>query len=231
MGLGFSFLQDLLTLQQSGALNGRRRLIEIGSQQLANSFLEADELLEEIYRAFLQPRVPLGTPTAGSFTSAPSSREFWRSLGFEYAAVDFDGHRDSISVDINRESAPENLKGKFDLVINTGTTEHIANQENAFRVIHDLACPNGIMYHEVPAGDWDHGLFNYTPKFFLLLHKFNDYRELLMRPRSNDDMTIRVALQKRIEREFVTPLDVPLELTPRKHRNPWRTLRRFPSFR
>jgi hypothetical protein len=230
MGLGFSFLQDLLTLQRSGALNGQR-LIEIGSQQLANAFLEADELLEEVYRAFSRPRIPLGAPNASSVALAPSSREFWKSLGFEYTAIDFDGHRDSIAVDINREPAPEDLKGKFDLVINTGTTEHIVNQENAFRIIHDLACANGIMYHEVPAGDWDHGLFNYTPKFFLLLHKFNDYRELLMRPRSNSDMTIRVALQKRIEREFITPLDVPLELVPRKHRNPWRTLRRFPGFR
>jgi hypothetical protein len=223
MGLGFSFLQDLLTLQRSGALNGRR-LIEIGAQQLSNAFLEADEHLEEVYRAFSRPRVLLGGPNA-------SSNEFWRSLGFEYTAIDLDGRRDSIAFNVNREPAPENLKGKFDIVINTGTTEHIMNQENAFRVVHDLACANGIMYHEVPAGDWDHGLFNYTPKFFLLLQKFNDYRELLVRPRSAGDMTIRVALQKRIEREFVTPLDVPLELIPRKYRNPWRTLRRFPGLR
>ena len=112
-------------------------------------------------------------------------------------------------------------------MVNTGTTEHIANQAQAFRIIHDLTRIGGVMFHEVPAGSWNHGLINYTPKFFLLLHKQNDYEQVYMRERTDGDMFIRVALRKRLDREFVTPLDVPPEVMPRKYRQPWRTIRRI----
>jgi hypothetical protein len=54
------------------------------------------------------------------------------------------------------------MRDAFDLVINAGTTEHVSNQENAFRVIHDLTKRGGMMNHEVPAGGMiDHGFFSY----------------------------------------------------------------------
>jgi hypothetical protein len=84
-----------------------------------------------------------------------------------------------------------------------------------------------VMFHEVPAGSWNHGLINYTPKFFLLLHKQNDYQQVYMRERTDDDMFIRVALRKRLNREFATPLDVPPEVMPLKYKQPWRTIRRI----
>lgn len=227
MGIGVQVIADLLTLKKSGALDGCRRVIEIGSQQLANSALDAGDTLDELYERCSRPGVALGEPTVDFTTEAPPSRAFWESLGFEYAAVDFSGHRESLAVDLNSQSVPENMKGRFDLVINAGTTEHVANQDNAFRVIHDLAAANGVMYHEVPSGSWDHGLINYTPKFFFRLMQYNDYRKLILRERRPEDMTIRAALQKRSARAFVTPLDVPPELVPLRHRNPWRALRRI----
>ena len=101
-----------------------------------------------------------------------------------------------------------------DLIINTGTTEHVANQGNAFRVIHDLSAVGGLMYHEVPAGSWDHGLINYGPRFFQCLQQQNDYEQVLYRGRRENDMTIRSALRKRDNNDFVIPLDVPPELLP-----------------
>jgi hypothetical protein len=46
---------------------------------------------------------------------APSSREFWTSLGFQYAALDFDGHRDSVAIDLNRDLVPEEFANTCDL--------------------------------------------------------------------------------------------------------------------
>jgi hypothetical protein len=83
------------------------------------------------------------------------------------------------------------------------------------------------MFHEVPAGSWNHGLINYTPKFFLLLDKQNDYEQIYLRDRTEGDMFIRVALRKRVDREFITPLDVPADKMPLKYRQPWRTIRRI----
>jgi SAM-dependent methyltransferase len=68
---------------------------------------------------------------------------------------------------------------KFDVVTNFGTTEHIANQLNAFKIIHDLTAPGGIMIHAVPAqGLVNHGLLKYNPKWFWMLARSNDYRWL-----------------------------------------------------
>jgi SAM-dependent methyltransferase len=228
MGLRREFLQDLLTLKRSGALDGARRVIEIGSQQLDDSFLASADLLDQARQIFGGTKVDLGSPSGADFArSAPPSRPFWRSIGFQYATIDLDTRHDAIPLDLNTDQVPERLRRQFDLVINTGTTEHVANQAQAFRIIHDLTRKGGVMFHEVPAGSWNHGLVNYTPKFFLLLHKQNDYQQVYMRERTDGDMFIRVALRKRLNREFTTPLDVPPEVMPRKYRQPWRTIRRI----
>jgi hypothetical protein len=59
---------------------------------------------------------------------------------------------------------------------NVGTTEHVGDQMNAFRSVHDFAKPGAIMYHSVPAlGYFNHGLFSYSPVFFLFLAEANGY--------------------------------------------------------
>ena len=183
MGLSSGFLDDLIELKRSGALDGLHRVAEIGSQQLADSFLTSDKLLDELYTLFGARRVDLGRPCGeANFTrKAPPSRPFWTSLGFELTAIDYDGHRDSVALDLNAGETPPNLRGAFDLVVNVGTSEHIANQNNCFRVMHDLLRKGGVMHHEVPACLFGHGLFNYSPKFFLQLMRENDYEPVLLR--------------------------------------------------
>src|SRR3984885_13366940 len=219
MGLRREFLEDLLSLKRAGALENAGRIVEIGSQQLGDSFLASTDLLDQAFQAFSRKRIDLVQPSGGDFaSSAPPSRPFWTSIGFEYATIDLGGYRDSIPLDLNTDQVPEKLRQQFDLVVNTGTTEHVANQAQAFRIIHDLTRIGGVMFHEVPAGSWNHGLINYTPKFFMLLHKQNDYEQIYIQERTDEDMFIRVALRKRLDREFVTPLDVPPEVMPRKDR-------------
>jgi hypothetical protein len=185
-------------LRRAGTLNGLDRLIEIGAQQLSNVFLRSRRPLRELYQLCDKSFPELGQPkfigTAGGEAtrasaaldylaeSNPSSRMFWTSLGFTYNALDFDGHRDSIAIDLNRDQVPDDLRGNFHIAVNAGTTEHVANQDNAFRVIHDLVCKGGIMMHEVPAqGMMNHGLVNYNPKFFWHLCRENSYEVLMMK--------------------------------------------------
>lgn len=227
MGLGRTFLSVLIDLRRRGHVADNARVIEIGSQQLSDDFLEADEL-DELYGLFGRARPELGASQASEKLrdDAPAARPFWTSLGCSYAAIDYDGHRDSTALDLNRDSVPDKLLGAFDLVVNSGTTEHVANQDNAFRVIHDLTARDGIMMHEVPAGGWDHGLISYNPTFFLYLEKQNDYELISKIDRRENDMTIRACLRKRNDRPFETPLDVPNEIMPMKYKSPWRQIRR-----
>jgi hypothetical protein len=107
---------------------------------------------------------------------APSARPFWEWLGFNYAAIDIDESPGSIPLDLNVDSALSDIIGSFDLVTNFGTTEHVANQLNAFKIIHDLAAVGGLMLHFLPAqGMFNHGLVNYNFKFFWMLARSNGY--------------------------------------------------------
>jgi hypothetical protein len=250
MGLNNRFLQDFCDLKRRGALDNCSEVIEIGAQQLSNAFLRADDQLSQCYSLFAKERINLGMPIdAGTVNGMehqsednPSSRNFWQSIGFRYASIEFDGHRESIPIDLNRDQVPSRMRGIFGLAVNTGTTEHVANQDNAFRIIHDLCKPGGIMYHELPAGGMmTHGLITYTPKFFWHLCRENGYEPLILQVSSHNanpvpknirdsnlqfsgndpilaetvvDFTIVAALRKQHDKAFVTPLDIPLEIMP-----------------
>jgi hypothetical protein len=45
---------------------------------------------------------------------------------------------------LNHEPTPQKFVGDFDLVVNFGTTEHLLNQYNAFKVIHDATKVGGV---------------------------------------------------------------------------------------
>lgn len=224
MGLGNAFLQDLLALKRDGQLNSLKRVAELGDQQINDTLMAAPELPElcRLFGGHTPQLNPVGSRTLTE--SSPSSKLFWSSLGVERTAIDLVG--DAVRIDLNRGRIPWRLRGYFDLVVNAGTTEHVANQANAFSVIHDLCKVGGIMYHELPAGGAiDHGLFSYEPKFFRLLAQANGYEELFIRywthgkaiippylksPRIRDEVTecaLRVALRKRSPTKFRVPMD------------------------
>jgi hypothetical protein len=214
LGIGKAFLLDLINLKKAGAIDGFTRVVEIGAQQLADNVLDSTETLDTLFSLYGCPRPDFGKPVGEkNFANlAPSSRDFWTSLGFAYAAIEFHGYRDSIPINLNCDSVPENMRGKFQLVINTGTTEHVANQDNAFRIIHDLVCKNGIMYHEVPTGEmFNHGLISYNLQFFHCVCRENNYRPLFI---NHNPPAIRCAIVKTSNAQFVTPLDVPAEILP-----------------
>jgi len=187
MGLGSDAIELVIRLKDEGYLNGNLSVVEIGAQQLANSFLEARYRLIDVGRLFqAAPPCPLpgARPThivhGGSehlAADAPAARDFWTWLGFDYAAIDIDGSPGSIPLDLNYDSVSKDELGRYQLVTNFGTTEHVANQLNAFKVIHDLVRHGGVMIHHLPMqGMLNHGLVNYNPKFFWMLGRSNGYR-------------------------------------------------------
>ena len=76
----------------------------------------------------------------------------------EYSAIDFMDPMATFKHDFNFEYSPEKL---FGVVTNFGTSEHIFNTGEAFRTIHRLAEPGGLMIHVTPTyGSYYHGFFN-----------------------------------------------------------------------
>jgi hypothetical protein len=111
MGLDRKFLECLHEFARAGLIRPGQRVIEIGAQQLADPFLLAGDELDAVFKLFGRRRPALGSPTGGTslLSTAPSSRLFWESLGFSYSAIDFDGHRNSISLNLNCDDVPSHL--------------------------------------------------------------------------------------------------------------------------
>jgi hypothetical protein len=250
MGMGIEDLQILAMLREQKYITNPRSVVEIGAQQLSNQLLANDALLNKVGALYdclishplLRPCQHVGI-AHGSLeilsSEAPWSRYLWDSLGFTYACIDIDDSPGSIPMDLNYDRVPEKMHGAFTLVTNYGTTEHVANQLNAFQVIHDLTATGGIMIHNVPSqGYLVHGLVNYNPKFFWMLARSNHYHwvysnytasapytmqnEIVdhistFRPDFADrsknyytaDAGICVVLQKKNDAPYVPPLDVP----------------------
>jgi hypothetical protein len=187
MGIGAEFIDLLGQLRIAGLVPARTSVVEIGAQQLETTFLNAPDALHDLGLLFGIDRplvLPAARPTYivhGALphldSAAPSAREFWNWLGFTHRAIDIDGSPGSIALDLNYDGVPETDRGKYRLVTNMGTTEHVANQLNAFKIIHELTALSGIMIHVLPAqGMFNHGLFNYNFKFFWMLARSNNYR-------------------------------------------------------
>jgi hypothetical protein len=189
MGIGVPDLELLLSLRQQGCIADPGAVIEVGAQQLTNSMLQSPELVARLGRSFgvkTEYALPKPLPSMRGEgnadlldANAPLARDFWRWLGFAYASIDIDGSPGSIPLDLNYDDVPADAIGKYHLVTNYGTTEHVANQLNAFKVIHDLTAVGGVMVHTVPAqGMPNHGLINYNMKFFWMLARSNNYKWL-----------------------------------------------------
>jgi hypothetical protein len=149
MGIGGRDINVLIRLRQENHIPTEGAVAEIGSQQLGNSFLESINEVSQLGRLFGKTgglRLP-APPQHGNMAHGdlvhleennPMARLFWEWLGFRYVSIDVEGN-EGIELDLNFDEVPSAYRGCFDLVTNYGTTEHVANQLNAFQVIHDLA--------------------------------------------------------------------------------------------
>ncbi|MDA0226402.1 MAG: hypothetical protein O2975_09865, partial [Proteobacteria bacterium] len=61
-------------------------------------------------------------------------------------------------------------------MLNFGTTQHILNQYNSFKVIHDATRLGGFIHHSLPGvGYSDHGYITYTARCFFDIAGYNEY--------------------------------------------------------
>jgi SAM-dependent methyltransferase len=149
-------------------------ILELGAQQV---YCQGNE---DVVRQFIEH---FGGQSAHSrkdiarFADGGYFGEMLTACGFDYRSVDLINGFNTVLLDLNMHSAPEGLRGRFDLVTNFGTTEHLINQLLAMKTLHDVTKPGGIIYHDLPmSGYLQHGYFLYTPVFFNDLAAANGYR-------------------------------------------------------
>jgi hypothetical protein len=162
-------------LGRAGKIPRRARVLELGSQNAWGDF-ELSHLRDfmTVFGASVPDERLLSSVAPGS-----KVEQLMRDAGFLYTAFDVYSSGGTRAFDLNVHSVGWRERGRYDVVTNCGTSEHVANQFNAFKVAHDALKVGGVMLNFVPFyGQIDHGLINYHPKFFTTLIANNGY-ELL----------------------------------------------------
>lgn len=111
------------------------------------------------------------------------ARNFYKRMmpGATFTAIDKHGRPGAIDLDLN-----EDISGHFEkradvwqrlnVIINTGTAEHVFNQQRLFGMVNSFCSRGGLMIHAAPiTGWWEHGFYLYNPTFFADLAAANGY--------------------------------------------------------
>jgi hypothetical protein len=174
MGVGPPVIELYRQLKLQGALEGIAEVMELGSQDF---WCPQKHLLTGLLNAFGRTADPALLDTTN--VNQKSARLLYEALGLKYHCVDVDGRVGSLVMDLNFDAIPDDHKGKYDLITNHGTSEHILNQYNVFKTMHDFARTGAIFVHAVPfTVHLEHGFFNYQPNFFDALARYNSYETL-----------------------------------------------------
>lgn len=127
--------------------------------------------------------------------------------GIEHTSVDLNGNDGALLRDLQE---PLGL-GRFDMVTNFGTTEHVANQEPAWRNV--VEATGKVFVSTTPApGSWRrHGKWYPTEEFYRALARLNGFQleRLYIDGVSNSRLLVCVRMLRVAERPFQMP---PLEL-------------------
>jgi hypothetical protein len=175
MGLGPPVIELYRQLKLAGALDKVENVMELGSQDF---WCPKPNLVRGLFSAFGRGE-PAAELLATSNASQKPAKLLYEALGIKYHCIDVDGRTGTLVLDMNFDTTPDDHKNAYDLVTNHGTSEHILNQYNVFKMMHELAKPGAVFIHAVPfTVHLEHGFFNYQPNFFEALARYNSYETL-----------------------------------------------------
>ncbi|WP_299829398.1 class I SAM-dependent methyltransferase [uncultured Roseobacter sp.] len=93
------------------------------------------------------------------------TEKFLSAIGYpKLEAMDFTASEGAEHIHDLNKKVPKKLEGKFDLIIDGGTTEHIFHIGTALENCHAMLKPGGVMMSFVAADGWfGHGFFQTGP--------------------------------------------------------------------
>jgi hypothetical protein len=173
MGTSPDNLDKVIELHKAGHFRMPAVIADLGCEQVYEDAVEASRR----FLAHFGQKVPDGHPallTKNSFTG-----HLFKAAGFDYRSFDIVDAPFCERLNLNVDSAPRSLQGRCDLVFNFGTTEHVMNQFNSMKIMHDLAKPGGLIYTLFLSNGYHwHGIVRYTPRFIDFLKTSNNYEVL-----------------------------------------------------
>ena len=129
------------------------------------------------------------------------ARAYYRKLldYREIVAIDLNGPAEAHRMDLNfpLPQLPP-FHEPFDIVINTGTSEHVFDQAQLFESVHNCTRPGGLMVHTVPAVWPEHGFYSYSACLFLDLAQANGYSIIYCCERMLENARLLMVAMKRL---------------------------------
>ena len=170
-------------LRDDGLIPPHPSILEIGEANWYGD-VPLDTLREDIKQLadkesgeHLNQRLDELVESNGKFLLFEIARVFYDTFFPQHKrkAVDLHGTPDALQYDLNRPV----LLGRHQIVINTGTLEHLFDVAQGFRTIHDSCKAGGLMVHTFPFRGWlDHGFWGMNPTLLIDLAAANEYEQL-----------------------------------------------------
>ena len=108
--------------------------------------------------------------------SERTGKDYFTNLGYDHISVDLNGKRGSLIKDLTKPTDFNEWPEYFDILTNSGTTEHVEtfeSQYDCFKILHDCVKVGGLMIHLIPdiealnQGHFvNHCNYYYSEKFF-----------------------------------------------------------------
>jgi hypothetical protein len=182
MGCGIEFLK---WLSETERLPRKGRLLDIGESCLLSANCADLEFILRRHGCALEPEHLRLLAEELAFRSntfgAPCIQTLFlgdvlKLTQLQYVSFDVVSAWHADLFDLNVHSLNPSHRNSFDVVLNFGTTEHLMNQFNAYKVMHESCKPGGYMFHQVPStGYINHGYFCYNALMFVELAEANGY--------------------------------------------------------
>lgn len=115
----------------------------------------------------------LGLKYQPEYSRTNYADEFFRELGFKHEALDISGFEHAEIIHDMSRPVPAELYGKYDVILDLGTAEHVADQKTYWENVYNMLTPTGRVFGLSPIdGLCGHGLYQISPEFFRNLGGF-----------------------------------------------------------
>ena len=201
MGLGPSAVKLKLELWQRGYFKNIKSVAEIGSQEVHMQTSDFDQLVKSVGISNYQKDKFVNLANWPNHPRCPA-RNFYEMLGIEkYICVDINGDHGAIKLDLNYPLEDKSFYNQFDLVTDHGCNEHVFNVSEAYRTLHRLCKPGGLII--ISQSVWGgNGYFLFDLSFFEGIAGANNYKILF----SSYIVTLNKKASSGSENQFHIPL-------------------------
>jgi hypothetical protein len=165
MGIGIGGAKLLLAEAARRPFQGR--ILTLGRQDVYVTAGNLDQIASEA-GAILDLTHPVEHSSSANSLHI-SDRCLFKRMGFsDVTSMDVSNYEDATQIfDLNSPDLPESLIGRFDVIYDGGTMEHVFHVPNVMNNIFRMLSVNGRIIHHSPSSNHiDHGFYMFSPTFF-----------------------------------------------------------------